>query len=207
MAAYASGTQSATVTTEHTLTDVNVAGTYTLHVDTVNMVANDVLELRVYQMTLTAGTHRMLYTGRFYGAQPVDDIIKVSLPIQNDLTDSISLRFSLKQTFGTSRNFPWKVLKDQQPILDAAVSLSQINAEVVDALNTDTYAEPGQGTPAATTTLVAKIGYLYKAWRNRHTQTASEYALYGDDATTKDQEAVVSDNGTTFDRGEVSTGA
>jgi hypothetical protein len=77
----------------------------------------------------------------------------------------------------------------------------------VDALNTDTYAEPGQESPPSTTTLVKKLGYLYKAWRNRHTQTASEYALYADDATTKDQEAVVSDDATTFDRGEISTGA
>jgi hypothetical protein len=87
------------------------------------------------------------------------------------------------------------------------LSAAQVNAEVVDALATDTYAEPGQGSPAATTTLAAKIGYLYKAWRNRSTQTASEYALYGDDAVTKDQEAAVSDNGTTLDRGEVTTGA
>jgi hypothetical protein len=75
------------------------------------------------------------------------------------------------------------------------------------ALATDARAEPGQGTPAATTTPMAKIDYLYKAWRNRHTQTASEYALYADDATTKDQEAAVSDDGTTFTRGEMTTGA
>lgn len=84
---------------------------------------------------------------------------------------------------------------------------ASVNAEVLDVLNTDTFAEPGQGTPASTTTLAVKIGYLYKAWRNRHTQTASEYALYGDDAVTKDQEAVVSDDNTTFERGEISTGA
>jgi uncharacterized protein YjbJ (UPF0337 family) len=89
----------------------------------------------------------------------------------------------------------------------AAQAKADVNAEVVDALSTDTYAEPGQGTPGATIALAAKIGYLYKAWRNRHTQTASEYALYADDATTKDQEAVVSDDGTTFERGEISTGA
>jgi hypothetical protein len=87
------------------------------------------------------------------------------------------------------------------------ISAADVNAQVVDVLNTDTFAEPGQGTPGATITLAAKIGYLYKAWRNRTTQTASEYALYADDATTKDQEAVVSDNGTTFERGEISTGA
>ncbi len=88
-----------------------------------------------------------------------------------------------------------------------AGALALINAEVVDALNVDTYAEPGQGNPGATISLAAKIGYLYKAWRNRQTQTASEYALYADNTTTKDQEAPVSDDGTTFDRGEMRTGA
>jgi hypothetical protein len=88
-----------------------------------------------------------------------------------------------------------------------ATMKASMNAEVVDALNVDTYAEPGQGAPTSTTSLVAKIGYLYKAWRNRHTQTDSEYALYNDDATTKGQEAVVSSDGTTTERGEVGTGA
>ncbi len=109
--AYASGTQSATVTTEHFLSSPNVAGTFTLHVDTVNMVAGDVLELRVYQMVLTGGTQRVAYYARYEGAQPTDDLIKISVPISNELTDTNSLRFSLKQTYGTSRNFPWKVLK------------------------------------------------------------------------------------------------
>jgi hypothetical protein len=87
------------------------------------------------------------------------------------------------------------------------ISAADVNTQVLDVLNTDTFAEPGQGTPGATITLAAKIGYLYKAWRNRTTQTATEYALYADDATTKDHEAIVSDDGTTFERGEVSTGA
>lgn len=109
--AHASGTQSATVTTEHFLTSPNVAGTFTLHVDTVNMVAGDVVELRIYQMVLTGGTQRVAYYARFDGAQPTDDLIKISVPISNELTDTNSLRFSLKQTYGTSRDFPWKVLK------------------------------------------------------------------------------------------------
>lgn len=89
----------------------------------------------------------------------------------------------------------------------AAQAKADVNAEVVDALNVDTYAEPGQGTPAATASIVTKVGYLHKAWRNRHTQTATEYALYSDDETTKDQEATVSDNSTVFERGEMRTGA
>lgn len=88
----------------------------------------------------------------------------------------------------------------------STLTAGQVNAEVVDALATDTYAEPGQGAPAATATLAAKINYLYKAWRNRHTQTATQYSLYGDDATTVHQKSTVSDNGTTADRGEVASG-
>jgi hypothetical protein len=110
VAAQGSGSQVATVTTEHTLLDVAVAGVFTLHVDTNVLVAGDVLELRVYQIVLTGGTRRPVYLGRWCDAQAADDLIKVSVPIANELTDSGSLRFTLKQTFGTSRTFPWKVL-------------------------------------------------------------------------------------------------
>lgn len=110
--AHATGTLSATAGgTEDFLTSPNVAGTFTLHVDTVNMAAGDVIELRVYQMVLTGGTQRVAYVARYEGAQPTDDLIKISVPISNELTDTNALRFSLKQTAGTSRNFPWKVLK------------------------------------------------------------------------------------------------
>lgn len=88
----------------------------------------------------------------------------------------------------------------------AVVNLTGTLVSDVESLTVDTFTEPGSGAPAVATTLAAKIGYLYKAWRNRSTQTASEYSLYADDTTTKDQKAAVSDNGTTFDRGEVATG-
>lgn len=88
----------------------------------------------------------------------------------------------------------------------AAQAKADVNAEVVDALNVDTYAEPGQGTPAATTTLVGKLGYLYKAWRNKSDQTATLYQLYNDDAATVDQKSTVSDDATTFTKGEIATG-
>lgn len=93
--------------------------------------------------------------------------------------------------------------------LDATVSsrstltAAAVNTEVVDALNVDTYAEPGSGAPSATISLAQKIGYLYKAFRNKVTQTATEYSLYADDESTVHQKATVSDDGTTFTRGEV----
>src|SRR5215475_1739260 len=50
-----SGTHSVT-TVEHLVGGgVNAAGTYTMHVDAVNLVAGDVAELRAYQTILTGG--------------------------------------------------------------------------------------------------------------------------------------------------------
>lgn len=83
---------------------------------------------------------------------------------------------------------------------------ADVNTEAVDALNVDTYAEPGQGTPSATTSLAAKINYLYKSWRNRKTQTATVWSLYNDDATTVDHKATVADDGSTASKTEVATG-
>lgn len=86
------------------------------------------------------------------------------------------------------------------------LSAAQVNAEVVDALATDTYAEPGQGAPAATATLATKIGFIYKSFRNRKTQDATTLKLYGDDGTTVDQKATISDDGTVYTHGELGTG-
>ena len=95
------------------------------------------------------------------------------------------------------------------PALIAALnnlSAAQVNAEVVDALNVDTYAEIGQEAPAATQTLRKMVAYLYKSWRNRKTQTATTRSLYNDAGAVVDQVATDSDDGTTFVKGELGTG-
>lgn len=74
------------------------------------------------------------------------------------------------------------------------------------ALLDDARTEPGQGAPPVNPDLATKIDYLYKAWRNRSTQTATQYSLYDNAGTTVDQKASFSDNGTTADRGEIATG-
>lgn len=94
--------------------------------------------------------------------------------------------------------------------IDAAITTratpAQVNAEVVDGLAVDTYAEPAQGAPAATTTLAVKIGHLYKNYRNKKTQTATQWSLFNDDAATIDHKAAVSADETTATKGEVATG-
>lgn len=95
-------------------------------------------------------------------------------------------------------------------LVDAAVSTratpAQVKTQVVAALSTDTYGEPGQGNPAATLDLATKVAYLYKAWRNKTTQTNNTLSLFNDDTVTVDQKATVSDDGTTYSRGEIATG-
>jgi len=88
----------------------------------------------------------------------------------------------------------------------AAQAKADVNAEVDTALVTTTYAEPGQGAPAATASLKDKIGYLYKAWRNLTEQTSTTLSLYDDAGTTVDQKATHSDDLTTYTKGEVGTG-
>lgn len=87
----------------------------------------------------------------------------------------------------------------------STLTTAQVNAEMVDVLTVDTFAEVGQETPAATNTLAKMIRYLFKAWRNKKTQTATDFKLFADDAMTVDQKASVSDDGTTTTIGAIGT--
>jgi len=78
----------------------------------------------------------------------------------------------------------------------AAQAKADVNAEVLDVMNVDTHAEPGQEAPTSTTTLVDKIGYIYKFLRNKVTQTATETKVYNDAGSTVDQKRTVSDDAT-----------
>jgi hypothetical protein len=102
----ASGTQTATIGTEHTLaTDTN-NGTFYFEVDTNALALGDMLELRLYVMTLSGGTLRQVWKAT-YG--PTVDFIPIaaSPPQPSD----VSCRVTLKQSVGTGRSFPWKLLR------------------------------------------------------------------------------------------------
>ena len=86
------------------------------------------------------------------------------------------------------------------------LSAGEVNAEVVDALNTDTYAEPGQGAPPATATLIQKLGYLYKWTRNKQDNDGTTTNFYADDATTVDQKRATSEDAGTVTNDEIVTG-
>jgi hypothetical protein len=106
----ATGSQTCVIGTEHFLTNPNVAGVFHLELDLSAMAAGDVLEVRVYKIIVTAGTSRVCLTPMvFSGAQVEGDVHSFTIPVSNVLTDTNSVRFSIKQTVGTGRAIPWHV--------------------------------------------------------------------------------------------------
>ena len=83
---------------------------------------------------------------------------------------------------------------------------SSVNAEIVDVMTVDTTTLPGQEAPSLAPTISEMMAWLYKSYRNREIQTATQYSLFADNGTTVDAKATISDNGTTFDKNEVVTG-
>ena len=86
------------------------------------------------------------------------------------------------------------------------LSAAAVNAEVVDVLKTDTITLPGQAAPPLTPTFEEALSWLYKVFRNRKTQTSTQWSLMADDETTVHAKATVSDDGTTAIKQEVVTG-
>lgn len=102
----ASGTQAATISTEHALASSSAAGTYILEVDLSAMLTGDTVELRVKGKTLSGGSVTTKVMETYYDAQGEPDKVVRSIPVADDL----ALSFTLKQTAGTGRSFSWKVL-------------------------------------------------------------------------------------------------
>lgn len=104
--ASASGTQTATIGTEHTLITDVTNGTYYYQVDVNNMVLGDVLELRIYTICLSGGASSLTWQHTIGpGLPPETNIASPAQPSDQ------SYKATLKQTAGTGRAFPWKVLR------------------------------------------------------------------------------------------------
>jgi len=103
-----SGTQTATIGTEHVLnttTPETTDGIYQLVVDLANMAAGDILELRIKEKPISTGTQRTAWTQTFSHAQSDPLFMSPTVILLHgwDMT--------LKQTAGTGRSFPWSIRK------------------------------------------------------------------------------------------------
>ena len=81
------------------------------------------------------------------------------------------------------------------------LSAAQVNAEVLDVLATDTFAEAA-GVPAATSSLKDKLNWVFMLHRNKITQTATTQTVRNDADSASVATSAVSDDGTTFVRAE-----
>lgn len=94
-----------------------------------------------------------------------------------------------------------KVPKSDSTVTFNATALASINAEVVDAIHVDTHSEL-TAVPAANASLVDKVNWLFTLARNKLLQTATTSTLRNDADGADIATSTVSDNGTTFTRGE-----
>lgn len=99
-----SGTQTATISTEHTLTTQTTADVFVLSVNLTNMASGDTLELRAKTKVLTGGSavEAVLFT--LSDAQ-TEKVAWIEVPSE------WSCAFTLKQTAGTGRAYEWSVAK------------------------------------------------------------------------------------------------
>lgn len=100
------GSQTATISTEHDLATITAAGFYQLVVD-VNAMAGgatpDITELRMYTKARSGGTERLEEMWPLQGVQSKPMFRSIPIPV------AIHVRFTLKQTQGTGRAYPWAV--------------------------------------------------------------------------------------------------
>lgn len=100
-----SGSQTATVTTEHSLgSAITTPGVYVLVLDANAMTYGDAIELRAKTKAKSGSTQRLAYSATYAHLQ--GEPIKYSVPIPVDT----ELQFTLKQTAGTGRAFDWNIL-------------------------------------------------------------------------------------------------
>lgn len=98
-----SGTQTATITTEHTLTTQTGNKFYTAYIDLTNMASGDTVEIRASVIVKAAGSHILYYLATYSGAQTNPLVYIPALP------SDISYKITLKQTAGTGRTYDWRL--------------------------------------------------------------------------------------------------
>jgi len=100
-----SGSQTATIDTEHTLDTETTAGVYVLVVDTANLADGDVLILRLKTKYASGGTSRLAFVATYANAQVEPNKYSPPVPVDTEIVAT------LEQTDGTGRSFPWNFLK------------------------------------------------------------------------------------------------
>lgn len=89
---------------------------------------------------------------------------------------------------------------------DARYDITQINNQVLDVINVDTFSLPGQEAPPLAPTIVQMLSWPYKWLRNKTKQSNTQHSLMDDAGTTVDAKVTVSDVSSIATKGEVESG-
>jgi len=98
-----SGSQTAVITTEHTLATITTSGSFVIGVDANAMALGDELTLRVKLKVRSTGTTRLAYEANYAHVQGEPVILSIPVASTNEIV------FTLEQTAGTGRAFPWEI--------------------------------------------------------------------------------------------------
>lgn len=83
----------------------------------------------------------------------------------------------------------------------STLTTAEVNAEMVDVLTIDTYAEPSS-VPAATSSIVSKLGWLFTMARNKRVTSVTQDRVRNDADSADVGTAGLSDDGSEFTRGK-----
>lgn len=180
------GNSTVEITAGITLTVDFDARTGLNHVRIVATVGNGYAAATTYAIVITAGT--------------VDGVSVVGEALAHFSLDNRMHRANVIQVAGTTQT-----ARDLGAQLDAAVSTrlatagytaplsaAQVKTEVVNAINVDTYAEPGQGTPPSTASFGEMLRQFYKSFRNKKDADGSFVRIYNAAGTVVDQKQATS---------------
>ncbi len=100
-----SGSQTATLSTEHDLATVTDPGVYTINVDLGAMLAADITTIRIYGKVRSSDTERLMQAPATFGPIPPTEKFAFSVPV----VSPHHMRVTLTQTAGTGRAYPWAI--------------------------------------------------------------------------------------------------
>ena len=131
--------------------------------------------------------------------------LKITLTASEMNGDNITLIFSDQTASEEWCDLLINIPTSAQQIDDLATP-AQVNAQVLDVMTVDTFAEIGQEAPAATQTILKMLQTFYKAFRNKMTVGLGVGKLYNDAGSVVDQKWNVSDAGGVTTKDEVESG-
>ncbi len=160
-------------------------------------VAADVAEVKAETVLILADTNELQQ----------DDIPTQLAGVSNSLGNSIGVQITGVSTrMMSSAGFTGLSTAVAADMAAHAIELTSVSTYVSGVLNTVTVAEMAQGAPSVTPTVVQMLNFNYRILRNKLEAIKTGISIYDDAGSTVLFQSTISDDLTTFIRGEFESG-